>query len=211
MISLADGTCKRVEDIDYDDELLVWDFDNGCFSSAKPLWIKQDETADEYEEVTFSNGATLGTINSHRVFNKEKGKFSYPITDEMPCYSTTFTADGTEVKVLDKKLVRKEVVYYNVITKHHMNCFANGILTSCRLSNLYPIQDMKYVKDNRALRPMSDYPEVPKEWYDGLRLAEQPVEINRDGDIKISETLLDYIYTCLRNDKRTFEDVVKVA
>ena len=36
-ISLADGTTKNIEDITYDDELLVWDFDNGCFSKAKSL------------------------------------------------------------------------------------------------------------------------------------------------------------------------------
>ena len=41
LISLADGTQKKIEDIAFDDELLVWDFDNGCLTTSKPLWIKK--------------------------------------------------------------------------------------------------------------------------------------------------------------------------
>ena len=36
-------------------------------------------------------------------------------------------------------------MFYNVITENHYNLFANGILTSCKLSNKYHIEDMKYV------------------------------------------------------------------
>ena len=45
---------------------------------------------------------------------------------------------------------------YNIITKQHLNCFANGILTSCRLNNMYPIENMKFVKDNRKLLRLED-------------------------------------------------------
>ena len=44
-----------------------------------------------------------------------------------------------------QEVIEKPVKYYNVITDKHYNIFANGILTSCRLSNLYKIEDMKYV------------------------------------------------------------------
>ena len=42
--------------------------------------------------------------------------------------------------------------YYNIITDKHFNLFANGILTSSKCSNLYHIENMKYVDD----RIMSD-------------------------------------------------------
>ena len=41
LVPLADGTTKAIEDITYDDELLVWDFDEGKLSSAKPAWVKK--------------------------------------------------------------------------------------------------------------------------------------------------------------------------
>ena len=41
LVRLADGTDKPVEDIVYDDELSVWNFDEGCLATAKPFWISK--------------------------------------------------------------------------------------------------------------------------------------------------------------------------
>ncbi len=194
LITLADGTKKKIEDIAYDDDLLVWDFDKGVFATAKPLWIKKKETTVQYDLITFSNGAVLKTINQHRIFNKEMGKFTYPMSEETPIGTTTFTDVGEEVTVVSKKTIQETVDYYNVITDYHMNCFANGILTSCRLSNLYPIEKMCYVRDNRVKVPYEgNFDSVPRKWYDGLRLGEQPQEVNRGNDIALDNSLLAYV------------------
>ena len=52
---------------------------------------------------------------------------------------------GLNSELPTQKVIEKEVKFYNVITDKHYNLFANGILTSCRLSNKYRIEDMKYV------------------------------------------------------------------
>lgn len=41
---------KKIEDLNYN-ELLVWDFDHGCFTTARPLWLKKKEEAEEYKEI----------------------------------------------------------------------------------------------------------------------------------------------------------------
>ena len=41
-ISLENGLTKNVEDITYDDELLVWNFDEGKFDIAKPVDTKTE-------------------------------------------------------------------------------------------------------------------------------------------------------------------------
>ena len=192
-ITLADRTTKAIEDITYEDELLVWDFDRGEFASAKPLWIKKLEIAYQYNLLKFENGAELKTIDQHRIFNKELGKFSYPMTDDTPIGTTTFTDNGTETKLISKEIVNESVAYYNVITDYHMNLFANGILTSCRFSNLYNIKNMKYVKDNRKLIPKEEYPNVPDKYYHGLRLAEQPKEANRGNDVHHAKSIEEHI------------------
>ena len=192
-ISLADGTKKNVEDITYEDELLVWDFDNGCLSSSKPLWIMKKQIAGEYNLLKFENGSELKTVNQHRIFNKDAGKFTYPMTDETPVGTVTVTSDGTETKLVSKEKVQETVNYYNIITDYHMNLFAEDILTSCRLSNLYEIKDMKYVKDNRELALREEYPNIPEEYFKGLRIAEQPREINRGNDVKFDDTLEGYV------------------
>ena len=151
-ITLADGSTKAIEDITYDDELLVWNFYDGKFDKAKPTWIKVAEVAPRYNLVKFSNGSEVGFVGAggekgyHRIFNKEAGKFTYTGNlKETPNGTTTFAQDGTFPTVVSQEVVEKPVKYYNVITDKHYNLFANGILTSCRLSNKYRIEDMKYV------------------------------------------------------------------
>ena len=174
LITLSNGTTKKVEDIIYDDELLVWDFFNGCFTSAKPRWIKIKQTSPVYNKLTFSNGATLGLVGEggtqgyHRIYNKQVGLFTHTGVPETPIGTITFAEDKTEPVLIKQELINEEVDYYNIITDKHFNLFANGILTSCKCSNMYRIKDMKYVGE----RLMSDE-EIEKdfEWREPLKLA----------------------------------------
>ena len=174
LITLSNGTTKKVEDITYDDELLVWDFFNGCFTSAKPRWIKIKQTSPIYNKLTFSNGATLGLVGEggtqgyHRIYNKQAGLFTHTGVPETPIGTITFAEDETEPVLIKQELINEEVDYYNIITDKYFNLFANGILTSCKCSNMYRIEDMKYVGE----RLMSDE-EIEKdfEWREPLKLA----------------------------------------
>lgn len=150
-ITLADGSTKAIENITYEDELLVWNFYTGGFDKAKPTWIKTAEVAPKYNLVKFSNGAEIGFVGAggnvgyHRIFNKEAGAFTHTGTSDTPNGTTTFAEDGTFPTVISQEVVEKEVKFYNIITDKHYNLFANKILTSCRLSNKYAIDDMKYI------------------------------------------------------------------
>jgi hypothetical protein len=158
LITLADGTKKPIEEITYDDNLLVWDFYNGCFASAKPSWIKIRQTAEVYNKLTFDNGTTLGLVGDggtrgyHRIFNKQACCFTHTGVPETPIGTITFAEDKSEPMLVRQELVNETVDYYNIITDKHFNIFANGILTSCRCSNLYKIENMKYAGE----RTMSD-------------------------------------------------------
>lgn len=174
LITLHDGTVKKIEDITYDDELLVWNFDEGCFASAKPLWITKAQRYPYYYKITLEDGTQLDLIGSngdcHRLFNVEQSKFVY--RSRFNLGEHTFKQDKSTPKVVSIELVYEEVVYYNLITKVHLNCFINGVLSSCRYNNLYPIDDMKFVKSDRELVPHNVYSRVPLKYYNDLRLGE---------------------------------------
>lgn len=199
MITLADKSRKAIEDIEYTDNLLVWDFDNGEFATAKPLWIKKVQKAEEYNHIIFEDGTELNTVADHRVFNMELQKFTYTMNEEdTPIGTKVFKEDGTVTKLIGREVVKKEVEYYNIITDYHMNLFANGILTSLRLNNLYKIENMKFVKDNRELVDKSEFEGIPENYFYGLRLAEQPKEINKGNDVKHTKTLKEYVERILK-------------
>ena len=145
-ITLADGSKKAIEDINYDDELLVWNFYKGEFDTARPQWIMRPFVTNVYYETTLSDGTIIKTVGAsgHRLFNFDKNSFVY---DTECVGAKVYKENGVVAEVVSCEKKRNEARYYNIITTKHFNLFANGILTSCRLSNKYKIEDMRYVGD----------------------------------------------------------------
>jgi hypothetical protein len=176
-IALSDGSYKSIEDITYHDKLLSWDFDRGCYAETTAVWIKRGETGSQYNLLTFSDGTTLRTFDQHRIFNKQAGAFTYPMTEATPIGTVTVNEHGQEITLINKQVIVNTIEYYNVITDHHMNLFSDSVLTSCRFNNIYPITDMKFVKDGRKLRTRTEFENIPDRFFHGLRLAEQTTDI----------------------------------
>ena len=172
-ILLADGTTKPVQDIEYSDLLLVWDFDNGCQSTARPVWIKKAQTATYYYKCTLSDGTVLNLIGSdgkcHRLLDIEKGSFESATN----CVGKRVMTINGEAILESCERVDEEIEFYNIITHTHINLYAENILTSCRLNNLYPIKDMKFVKESRTKKNREDFPDIGSDMFRGLRIAEQ--------------------------------------
>ena len=176
-IALSDGTHKAIEHITYTDKLLSWDFDRGCYAETTAIWIKRGETGSQYNLLTFSDGTTLRTFDQHRIFNKQAGAFTYPMTSATPVGTATVNEHGQEIILTNKQVIQDTIEYYNVITDYHMNLFSDSVLTSCRFNNIYPITDMKFVKDGRTLRTRTEFENVPDRFFHGLRLAEQTTDV----------------------------------
>lgn len=175
MITMADGSYKAVEDIEYSDFLRVWNFDLGEFSEASPIWIKRSQETHKRNRFTFSDGTVLETVG-HHMFNKQAGAFTKFIEDTTPVGTVTVNEYGEEITLISKETITTPTRYYNVWTQYHLNLFANGILTSNRFNNIYPIEGMKFVKDDRDLRPKEEFVGIDNRYVHGLRLQEQPRE-----------------------------------
>lgn len=170
-IILADKTNKKIQDITYDDELLVWNFDDGKYDSAKPLWIKKTETTNWYYKLTFSDRTILKVTGAypeaHSLYSVDDGKFVHA---NNLVNKKVYTLNG--VQTLDScEEIHEDIEFYNIITDYHMNLFANNVLTSTSLNNLYPIRDMMFIKDNR--KPRFDVSIFDSKWVNGLRLDKQ--------------------------------------
>jgi hypothetical protein len=186
LVTLSDFTHKKIEDITYEDNLLVWNFDEGKFDSSKPLWISEPSLAFRYSLSTFSNGTELKSLSpllGHRIFNVEDGRFSHVMKENTPIGTHTFTEKNGQIELINKEIVVEEAIFYNIITDYHMNIFANGILTSCGLNNLYPVKDMKFVKNEKELKTKEMFT-VSEEVFNGLRFSEQDMNV---------ETLEQYV------------------
>ena len=186
LMSLANGSQKKIEDITYDDVLSVWNFDLGELSEARPLWVKRKQTAGHYTLVKFSNGTELKTVG-HHIFNKQAGEFTKIITDDTPVGTVTVNEQGQEITIVSKEIVKDVVDYYNIWTQYHLNAYANGVLTGNRYCNVYPVVDMKYVKDDRAPRSVEEFSGIDSKYISGMRLPEQTF------DLAFIQTMVDRI------------------
>lgn len=101
--------------------------------------------------------------------------FTYPMSDDTPIGTTTFNSKGEYVKLVSKEVIEKPIDYYNVMTEYHINLFANDILTSCRLSNMYKVKNMKY-EYNKKRNNEYDLSKYDEKLVNGLRLREQDIE-----------------------------------
>ena len=44
---------------------------------------KQKQALGKYNHLVFSDGSEINTVNQHRIFNVEKGMFTYPMTETL--------------------------------------------------------------------------------------------------------------------------------
>lgn len=167
-ILLANGDYVSIGDLKPADVVMVWDFDSGRLTESPLLWLSKAKKTNRYQRIITNTGRVFNQVNNHRMFSITKNRFE---RCRQILGQTVWTVDGEE-EVVKAEWVEKEVEYYNAISFYHMNLVTDGFLTSCGYNNLYPIKDMKYVKESRSIRPIDLYGDIPQRWYDGLRLSE---------------------------------------
>lgn len=173
LVTMWDRTQKKIEDIAYNDKLLVWDFETGKQSWSMPLWIKVESPSDEYNLIKFSDGTQLKTIADHRIYNLKENKFTYAMY-ESPVGTKTIKEDGSVVTIVSKEVIRDPVSNYNIKTKNHINLYANGILTSSRYNNALRIKDMKFQQPRISRGTTELFSGVPPVFYTHLNLWNLP-------------------------------------
>ena len=148
-ITLSDGSTKPVQDIQYGDKVLCYDFTNGVQTTSYIDWMIPERIATKYWKITLSDGTILNLVGSngksHRLYNITKQRFDYPQDFELN--DLTLKENGTTAYVLSCCEIEKEVRFYNIASHEHINVYANGVLTSNRLNNRFRIVDNKFTAE----------------------------------------------------------------
>ena len=139
MITLADGTKKRVADLTGDELLLVWDFDTASYAAAPTTFIDTD-SEQEYGiiHVFFSdeNGdeTDVEVISEHGFYDYTLNKFVYVNEKNPEQYigHEFIMQDGDTyktVKLTGIKHEKKVTTSYSPTTYKHFNYFTNDMLS----------------------------------------------------------------------------------
>ena len=190
LITLSDNSVKSFKDLLPTDKVKVWNFDEGKYDEASLLWLAPVKISTGYHLVATNTGRTIKQVNNHRFFDLDENKFE---RIRSMIGHKVWTVDGPEY-ITEVKLVEDSIEYRNAISFYHMNLITNDFLTSCGFNNIYPIKDMKFVKEERTPRPFEEF-NISKEFYEGMRMGEQysPVEeINSYVNRREEENLVSF-------------------
>ncbi|MBQ3529426.1 MAG: hypothetical protein IJA47_02915 [Oscillospiraceae bacterium] len=134
LVTMADGTQKRIDQVTYSDQLLVWDFYKGEYA-AMPSSIIMNHGYDRYDVVTltFDDGTVVNTINGHGFYDAQENQFVILSKANAEQYiGHTFVKDAakkTTAKLVSYSVKSEYTESWSILTAVNYNCVLEGMLT----------------------------------------------------------------------------------
>lgn len=214
LITLADGTQKKVEDILESDVLLVFDHEIGKFVEAPILFIERDGWADyNIINLKFSDGRVTRLIYEHALFDITLNKYVYitenNLTEFIGHEFAVIDTDEISTVTLTEAFITTEYTgCFSLVTAYHLNYFIDGLFSIPGgidgLFNIFEYGDgLKYNEekmqadiDKYGLYSYEDFAEyLPEELYNAFPAPYFKVSVGK-GYVTFEE-ILGYIHTYL--------------
>jgi len=132
LITLADGTQKRIDQVTYADKLLVWDFFKGDYAVA-PSAIIFDHGAGNNDVIrlTFSDGTVVKAVNLHQFFDATLNRFVTIDAETVEQFvGHSFARQGGTAKLVNYEVTKEYVEAWGIISATHYNIFVEGMLST---------------------------------------------------------------------------------
>lgn len=143
LITLADGTQKRIDQLTFGDRILAWDFFTGSYTEqAISLLVNHGEGLYRVANLRFSDGTVLRLIGDHGVFDYDLNQYVYLSVENMQDYvGHRFVqqgCDGYNVVTLTEAFETEEyTTAWSVSSAITSNAFASGMLTVAPPDDFY--------------------------------------------------------------------------
>ena len=138
LITLADGTQKRVDQLTGEELLLVWNLETGRYEAANIVFIDSDpEMVYEIIHLYFSDGSEVKVISEHGFFDLDLAKYVYIDADNYSEYiGHRFVTQGdinsdswNEVTLTNVVIEYKVEKAWSPVTFKQLCYYTNGVLS----------------------------------------------------------------------------------
>ena len=217
LVTLADGSVKYAKDITYNDLLLCWDFDRGCYTASYPVWIAKTDTREhDLYKVKYSDGTCFDSILNHRIYIVETHKFektydtlmsnigrhvfAHKINNDGSAYVNTngqFEFEAKQIVDIEYSVVEDQI--YNIVTGYQLNIFTSATLTSCGFSNMFG----NFVSDSTVENFVADMTYNYSNWSGALHTLEDINQYATSESLHIPEYLFKGFRAAEQKDTRT--------
>jgi|GEM_PF-2168117 len=138
LITLADGSQKRVDQLTGEEMLLVWNLETGAYDAAPMVFIDSDPQADyNVMHACFSDGSEVKIVSEHGFFDLDLGKYVYINEETMSDYighrfvkQADLDENEWDIVTLEDVWAQTEnVKVYSPTTAVHLGYYTNGMLS----------------------------------------------------------------------------------
>lgn len=200
LITLADGSQKKVEDLTGEELLLVWNLETGTFDTAPIVFIDSDAEC-EYEIINliFSDGTEVKVISEHAFWDYDLNEYVY-----LDRYAGKYIGhwfnkqttddDGnfanTAVQLTDVVITYEVTSAYSPVTYSHLCYYVNGMLSMpggiSGLFNIFEVDPDTMMYDREAMEAdIAEYGLFTYEDFEGL-ISEEVFEAFNGKYLKVA-------------------------
>ena len=138
LVTLADGSQKRADELTMEDEVLIWNFETGEYDSAKFIFIDKDpESKYKVVHLYFSDGTETKLISEHGYFDVELGKYVYITEDNYRDYigdhfvkiDSIENNTWTTVELIDSAITEEQTIPFGPTTQGSFCFYVDGLLS----------------------------------------------------------------------------------
>ena len=132
LITMADGSYKKVEDLTVDDYVLVFNHETGKLDNAKVNFIESDGWKNyNVINLEWSNNKKSGIIYEHGFFDLDLMKYVYIHEDDYADYigHRFYDVDGNAVTLENAYITNEYRGCYSFPSEYHLNFFMEDMLS----------------------------------------------------------------------------------
>lgn len=134
LITLADGTQKRVNELTGEEMLLVWNMETGKLDSAPIMFVDSEQEASyEIIHLYFSDGTNVKVISEHGFWDYDLNRYVYLDANATDYLGHTFAKQSgntlKKVQLVDVVIESDMTTAWSPVTADHLCYFVNGMLS----------------------------------------------------------------------------------
>lgn len=130
LITMYDGSKKRIDEIEIGDVVLSYDFENDipCANVITRTDREEMKAYFEWHKYTLSDGTILKIVHTHAFFCEEEQAFKY--IDKFEIGEHLLKEDGVSAELVNIELVRENVYHFTIAGDRGSVIYANGCLAA---------------------------------------------------------------------------------
>jgi hypothetical protein len=135
LVTLADGTQKRLDEVSAQDMFLVWDFVKGEYTFAPAsILMNHGYNQNTVIALTFSDGTIVKAVNCHGFFHEGSNRFVILDENNAKNYiGESFVKQNGDaystVTLVDISIYEEYVEAWSILTAEHYNAILGGMFT----------------------------------------------------------------------------------